>query len=170
MRSFELYGTVGAITCCLDSLNYLLSEDDLDACFACVHNYLDPNGLFLFDMNTPYKFRNVYGNNAYVLEDELVWDEGLDTEDRAAIFCGWQNEFHPETALCDFHLSIFEELPDGGYRRSDEHQVERCYTMDEITSALEKAHMELVGVWSDFDFSTPTDTTERWYFCARAKK
>ena len=170
MRTFELYGTVGAVTCCLDSLNYLLSPDDLALCFQTVHNYLDPDGLFLFDMNTPHKFRAVYGNNAYVLEDELVWDEGLDTEERAAIFCGWQNEFHPETALCDFHLSIFEELPDGGYRRSDEHQVERCYTMDEITSALEKAHMELVGVWSDFDFSTPTDTTERWYFCARAKK
>ena len=78
MRTFELYGTVGAVTCCLDSLNYLLCTDDLDACFACVHNYLDPNGLFLFDMNTPYKFSNVYANNAYVLEDELEDEDGGD--------------------------------------------------------------------------------------------
>lgn len=170
MREFELYGTVGAVTCCLDSLNYLLSPEDLDRCFACVHNYLDPDGLFLFDMNTPYKFREVYGNNAYVLEDELVWDEGLDTEERAAVYCGWQNTYHPETGICDFDLSLFEELPDGTYRRSDEHQQERCYTLDEIKASLKKANLELLGVWSDYAFSTPTDTTERWYFAARAKK
>ena len=170
IRSFELYGTVGAITCCLDSLNYLLSEDDLNACFACVHNYLDPNGLFLFDMNTPYKFCNVYGNNAYVLEDELVWDEGTDTEERAAVYCGWQNTYHPDTAVCEFDLSLFEELPNGSYRRTDEHQTERCYTLDEIKSALERNNLEFLGVWSDYAFSSPTDTTERWYFAARAKK
>ena len=170
MRAFELYGTVGAVTCCLDSLNYLLSPDDLAVTFKTVHNYLDPDGLFLFDMNTPYKFQSVYGNNAYVLEDELVWDEGLDTEERAAVYCGWQNEYHPDTRICDFHLSIFEEMPDGSYRRADEHQQERCYGLDEIRQALEAAHLELLGVWSDFDFSEPTDTTERWYFCARAKK
>ena len=170
MQSFELYGTVGAITCCLDSLNYLLSADDLDACFACVHNYLDPNGLFLFDMNTPYKFRHVYGNNAYVLEDELVWDEGTDTEERAAVYCGWQNTYHPDTALCDFDLSLFEELPNGSYRRADEHQTERCYTLDEIKKALERNNLEFLGVWSDYAFTAPNDTTERWYFAARAKK
>lgn len=170
MRDFELYGTVGAITCCLDSLNYLLSPADLTRCFKAVHNYLDPDGLFLFDMNTPYKFHEIYGNNAYVLEDELVWDEGEETEERAAIFCGWQNEFHPDTAICDFHLSIFEELPNGEYRRSDEHQQERCYPLNEIKEALAAARLELIGVWSDFAYTEPTDKTERWYFCARAKK
>ena len=170
MRSFELYGTVGAITCCLDSVNYLLSSKDLDACFACVHNYLDPNGLFLFDVNTPYKFRHVYGNNAYVLEDELVWDEGTDTEERAAVYCGWQNTYHSDTALCDFDLSLFEELPNGTYRREDEHQTERCYTMEEIKAALDRANLEYLGVWEDYRFAEVTEETERWYFVARAKK
>ena len=170
MRSFELYGTVGATTCCLDSLNYLLSLEDLLACFRTVHNYLDPNGLFLFDMNTPYKFSEVYGTNAYVLEDEMVWDEGTETEERAAVYCGWQNTYHPDTRICDFDLSLFEELPNGSYRRSDEHQRERCYTMDEIQAALSAAGLEFLGVWSNFDFSPVNDTTERWYFAARAIK
>jgi len=170
MRSFELYGTVGAITCCLDSLNYLLSPDDLTKCFSTVHNYLEPNGLFLFDMNTPYKFETIYGNNAYILEDELVWDEGTEEEERAAVFCGWQNSYQPSTRLCDFDLSIFEEMPDGSYRRSDEHQMERCYTMDEIRDALNKANLELVGVWSDYSFAPIDEKTERWYFAARAIK
>ena len=170
MRSFELYGTVGAVTCCLDSLNYLLAEEDLLRCFSLVHNYLDPDGLFLFDMNTPYKFQTVYGNNAYILEDELVWDEGEETEERALVFCGWQNSFSPESGICDFYLTLFEEQENGSYRRMEEHQQERCYTQEEIEAALEKTGFELLGVYADYDRSPLCDTTERFYFCARAKK
>lgn len=165
MRAFELYGTVGAVTCCLDSLNYLLTPEDLSKCFATVHNYLDPDGLFLFDMNTPYKFSEIYGNNAYILEEELT-----EEEERIPIYCGWQNTFDPKTGICEFDLSLFEELPDGNYRRSDEHQRERCYQKEEILQALSLNHFELLGVWSDFRFSQPTDTSERWYFAARAIK
>lgn len=165
LRSFELYGTVGAVTCCLDSLNYLLADGDLAHCFRTVHNYLDPNGLFLFDMNTPEKFRSVYGNNAYVLEDEQPTSDGT-----ADVFCAWQNHYDADTRICDFDLSIFEEQPDGSYLRSDEHQQERCYTMEEITAALTDAGMELLGVFADWDFSAPDEKTERWYFCARAIK
>ena len=170
MRAFELYGTVGAVTCCLDSVNYLLSNEDLAACFACVHNYLDPNGIFLFDMNSPHKFEAVYGNNAYVLEDELVYGEGEEDEERALCYCGWQNTYHPDTRVCEFDLSIFEEQPDGSYRRFDEHQEERCYTLDEVRTTLEQVGFELLGVWSDYDFSPITPPTERWYFAARAIK
>ena len=168
MRSFELYGTVGAVTCCLDSLNYLLGDGELEQCFSLVHNYLDPNGLFLFDMNTPYKFEQVYASNHYILEGELPpIEEG---EAPTAIYCGWQNEFHPETSLCDFDLTLFEETEDGTYLRSDEHQCERCYALDEIRSALEKNNLELLGVFGDWNFNAPSPTTERWYFVARAIK
>ena len=166
MRSFELYGTVGAVTCCLDSLNYLLSPADLAKCFLTVHNYLDPDGLFLFDMNTPYKFEHIYGNNAYVLEDELVWDDG----ERSAIYCGWQNTYHTDSGLCDFDLSLFEEDADGRYRRSDEHQLERCYDLDTVRALLADAGFELLGVWGGFDFASPAPECERWYFAARAIK
>ena len=79
-------------------------------------------------------------------------------------------EFCADTGICDFDLSIFEEQPDGSYLRSDEHQQERCYTMEAITAALRNAGMELLGVFSDWQFAAPDDTTERWYFCARAIK
>jgi len=170
MRGFELYGTVGAVTCCLDSLNYLLSPEDLFQCFSLVHNYLDPDGIFLFDMNTPYKFQNVYGTNAYVLEDELIFDEGTEYEERIPVYCGWQNTYHPESGICDFDLSIFEGLPDGTYRRSDEHQQERCYELEKIKALLLRAGFKLIGVWEDYEFSAPRATTERWYFAARAIK
>ncbi len=164
MRSFELYGTVGAIVCCLDSINYLLSESDIEKTFSLVHNYSDPDGLFLFDVNSPYKFSNIYGDNAYILEGER------DT-DGSAIFCGWQNHYDEETGLCDFYLSLFEQVSDEEtYRRSDEHQVERCYTLDSLKKLLEKTGFEFLGAWSDFDLSDITERTERYYIAARAKK
>ena len=162
MRSFELYGTVGAVTCCLDSLNYLLREEDLLTCFKSVHNYLDPDGLFLFDMNTPYKFKHIYGQNAYILED-------TDTDDRA-VYCGWQNDFDEMSGICSFDLSLFEERADGSYQRSDEHQEERCYPLETVQNLLTAAGFEPIGVWADWQRKAPSESTERWYFCARAIK
>ena len=161
MRSFELYGTVGAVVCCLDSINYLLCEDDVKKVFLGVHNYLDPDGLFLFDMNTPYKFEHIYGDNAYVLEDE---------DEMGAIYCGWQNEYDKESGFCNFYLSLFEENEDGSYIRSDEKQTERCYGREAIEKMLSDCGFEIIGFFSDFEFSQCDGNTERWYIAARAKK
>ena len=166
MRELELYGTVGATVCCLDSINYLLDQTDLKRVFSLVHNYLDPNGLFLFDINTPFKFQNVYGNNAYILEDEIEDEDGS----RHAVFCGWQNEFCKETEICEFYLSLFEEDENGSYLRSDEHQRERCYSEEILRNTLAECGFELLGIYADYQFGNPTEQTERWYFAARAKK
>jgi SAM-dependent methyltransferase len=157
MRSFELYGTVGAVTCCLDSLNYLVGDGDLDVTFATVHNYLDPDGVFIFDMNTPYKFENVYSDNAYILEDE-------------GVYCGWQNFYDKKAKICDFYLSLFEEQGNGAYIRSDEHQRERCYDMVEIENSLKQNGFELCGVFSDYEFTDIKSNDHRWFFVAKAKK
>ncbi len=162
MRAFELYGTVDATVSCLDSMNYLCGDGDLLACLSCIHLYLAPGGLLIFDVNSPYKFAHTYGNNAYILEDE-------DAEGRA-IFCGWQNEFDPQTGLCRFYLSLFTEEEDGRYTRSDEEQCERCYTEKELRAALDTAGFDLCGIFSNFQFSPITPETERWYVVARTRK
>ena len=162
MRSFELYGTVGAVVSCLDSINYLLSEGDLKKTFDLTHNYLDPDGLFIFDVNSPYKFENIYGNNAYVLEGEH--------DDGSLIYCGWQNDYDKESGICDFYLSVFEEGEDGAYYRADEHQRERCYSLETLKGLLSECGFEYLGAYRDFDFSEPTEDTERFYIVARAKK
>ena len=162
MRCFELYGTVGAVVCCLDSVNYLTADGDLDKCFACVHNYLDPDGLFIFDVNTPYKFQHIYGNQHYIFEDNDSYGN--------IAYCGWQNDYDPQTKLCNFYLSVFTEEENGSYSRSDEVQTERCYTKEELTSSLEKCGFELIGFFADYQFSNPDDNCERWYVIARAKK
>ena len=162
MRELELYGTVGATLCCLDSLNYLLGEGELEKVFSLVHNYSDPDGLFLFDMNSQYKFENVYADNAYILED--TGDDG------EAIFCGWQNYYDQNSGICDFYLSVFTEDSDGAYTRADEQQRERCYSLSRIENALKESKFELLGVYSGYGFEEINEKTERWYFVARAKK
>ena len=157
MRSFELYGTVGAVVCCLDSLNYLVGDGDLEKTFATVHNYLDPDGLFIFDVNTPFKFENIYADNAYVLEDD-------------GVYCGWQNFYDKNTGICDFYLSLFEEQKNGAYIRSDEHHRERCYAENEIKKALADNRFELCGIFSDYELSPAKGDDHRWFFVAKAKK
>ncbi len=163
MRNFELYGTVGAVTCCLDSINYLTEDEDIVKCFKCVHNYLDPDGLFLFDLNTPYKFENIYSDNSYI-------HEICDDEANISYFCGWQNDYNRETALCNFYLSVFTENQDGSYCREDEVQTEKCYSLDAIKNHLKNCGFEFIGVFEDFDFNSPSDIAERWHIVARAKK
>ena len=127
-----------------------------------IYNYLIPDGIFIFDMNTPYKFENIYADNSYILESE--------NEDGRLVFCGWQNQYDEVSGICDFYLSLFEEDDDGAYVRSDEHQRERCYTSEELTSLLKKTGFEPLCVCSDFDFAEPVSDTVRYYIIAKAKK
>lgn len=155
MRSFELYGTVGAVICTLDSVNYLLSEKDLKSCFSLVHNYLDPGGIFIFDANTPYKFENIYADNDFLLEAD-------------GIFCGWSNEWNEKTRRCTFYLTMFSEQPDGSYIREDERQVERCWEMQTFRRLLKSAGFELLSV--ETDPAEPNGRETRWTFTARCLK
>lgn len=157
MTEFELYGTVDAVYCCFDSLNYLTRPGELSKCFSLVHNYLFPDGIFIFDMNTPYKFENVYADNSYILEAD-------------GVFCGWQNYYNKNSKMCDFYLTFFEEQPDGSYLRSDEAQRERCYSEKSILKALKDNGFELIEILGEDKKSAPADTDERRYFVARAKK
>ncbi len=157
MQSFELYGTVGAVVSSLDCINYLTDKGDLDRCFSLVHNYLDPDGIFLFDVNTPYKFSNVFADNAYILESD-------------GCYCGWQNEYDEKSGLCRFYLSIFTEEENGTYARTDEEQCERCYTKEMLMDALTRAGFADVAFFGGTDMRPAGDTDERWFVRAICKK
>ncbi len=157
MRAFELYGTVEAVVSCLDSINHLTTSSDLKACFSLVHNYLSPDGLFVFDINGRHKFESVYADNTYAIEvDDAV--------------CVWQNYYSPRTKLCDFYITLFKEDEDGRYSRYDECDRERMYTLRAVKKQLADTGFELIGAYSDFDFTDATDEDDRIYIVARCKK
>ena len=157
MREFELYGTVDAAVCCLDCINHLESVSDLEKCFSLVHNYLFPDGIFIFDINGRYKFENIYANNTYSMEE----DGGV---------CIWENYYDDSSHLCDFYITLFKECDDGRYERFDEEQCERMYTLAEIKSSLEKCNMEFLYALGDLDFSPGSDECERIYIVAKCRK
>ena len=155
MCELDLYGTVDATVCCLDSLNYLTDEKDLKKALALVNNFMNDGGLFIFDVNTPSKFKNVYGNNAYILEDE-------------GVLCAWQNTFDEGTGICEFDLSFFVEQKNGVYRRIDEAQKEKMYTDQDLQRLLKEASFEIIGIYSDYSFTPYAESNDRWYYVCRA--
>ena len=157
LREFELYGTVDLAVSCLDTVNHLTSVQDLSKFLALVHNYLVPNGLFIFDVNGKYKFENIYGNQSYVME----CDDS---------FCVWQNFYNCKNHLCDFYITLFSQNPDGSYERYDEEQRERMYTVRSLKKQLLGNGFEFLGAYSDFEFSEGNDDSERIYVVARCIK
>jgi hypothetical protein len=122
-----------------------------------VHNYLIPDGVFVFDVNTPHRFEEIYAKHDYVLECD------------GAVLT-WQNYYNPKTRLCDFYLTLFEENEDGSYSRSDEKQRERCYSKRQIVSALGEAGFEILSIHGDLSGKDATDTDEKWYITSRCIK
>ena len=157
MRELELYGTVDVAVCCLDSINHLVGRGDLDKTLSLVHNYLIPDGLFIFDVNGKRKFLEVYGNNVYTVEEK-------------GDVCIWQNYYNPKSRVCDFYITLFKEECDGRYTRYDDLQRERMYTLRTLKEKLSLAGFEFIGAYSDFEFSEASDSSERIYIAARCKK
>lgn len=151
MSSFSTGKSYDAVISTFDSLNYLKSRAALLRTLECVERELRDGGVFLFDMNSEYKFRNVYSDNSYILEGD-------------GVFCAWENFFDEKTKKCDFYIDVFAEEKNGLYKRYSETQTERMFTLQEIKSAIKKAGLTLIGVFSDYEETPISDKTERYYF------
>ena len=154
MCSFELYGTVEAAVCCLDSVNHLTDAKKLRECLDLLHNYVAPGGIFVFDVNTESKFREVYGNNAYVFE----CSDGVLT---------WQNYYNEKRGHCDFLIDYFRETDAGLYERSSECQRERLWKPRTLGRLIRESGFELIGVYGDTDFGELKDGDHRAYYVTR---
>lgn len=131
MRELDLYGTVDVTVCTTNSLNYLESVSDLEKTFAHVHNFLTPGGLFLFDVNTLYKFEKLYADNTYVFEGR-------------GGYCVWQNAYKKSKKECDFSLTIFKKEKNGLYSRREEQQRQKYFSPITLRRALHKVGFELI--------------------------
>lgn len=156
MREFELYGTVRAVISVCDSMNYMLKESDLLKVFRLVNNYLDPGGIFLFDLNTVYKFRELMGTRTFSDHREtgtLVWD----------------NFYDEETCVNEYGLTLFIKEKSGLYRRYEETHYERGYALEKIIALLEEAGMEFVRACDGDTHGPVRADSGRIYVLAREK-
>jgi len=154
MRNFELYGTVDAVVCLLDSVNYVLDEEELLECFKWVNNYLNPGGVFVFDINTGHKLENILAGNIF-------------NDEKDGVFYSWENYFDDEEKICEFDLNFFVENRDGSYKRFNEIHYEKAYTDRQIKNLLKKAKLELVAVYDDLSREAPSKTSEKVFYIAK---
>jgi SAM-dependent methyltransferase len=153
MTSFELYGTVDVITCLVDSINYITYKSDLKRLFKLVRNYLNPGGLFIFDINTPYKFEAVFSTNVF-----------CETSEEVSYI--WENSFDRAKKLCRFDLTFFAKEGEL-YRRFDEVHYERCYLPEELKAMLLSAGLSVRSVYGGLTFGKPAEHSERMFFVCK---
>lgn len=152
MREFELYGTVAGIVCVCDSINYLLTEEDVLTTLKLANNYLDPKGLMIFDFNTVHKYRDVIGDTTIA-------------ENRDDCSFIWDNFYYEEEGINEYEVTFFlkSEEKDGEalFRRFEETHYQRGYTLEQMVSLVEKAGLRFLSA-VDFDTKEPvTEESER---------
>lgn len=151
MCELDLYSTVDACICALDSINHIVESDEVQMVFDGVMTYLEPKGLFIFDVNTPYKHEYVLADNTYIYDCDNV-------------YCVWQNSFDdtvPKEKIVDIKLDLFIKAKGNRYERFTEEFSERAYTHDEILSFAKAAGFEILAYYEDGSFDKPSDEAER---------
>ncbi len=154
IREFELYGTVESIICLCDSLNYILDYSEIFKIFKLVNNYLSPDGIFIFDINTEYKYKNILADNTF----SEAFEEG------AYI---WENYYNTETKINEYNMDFFIKCNNGYYERFEEIHKQKAHSMDKTSELLESSGLKILDIYDAFTFNIPTENSERVCFVAR---
>ena len=154
MREFELYGTVQAVYSACDSINYILEEEDLREVFSLVNNYLDPKGIFIFDINTRYKYEELLGENTFA-----------ETREEGSFI--WDNYYDPEDEINEYDLTLYIKDEKEKFLRFQENHYQRCYDFQTIKGLLQEAGLEFVAAFDDYSKSPVHEQSERILIVAR---
>ncbi len=156
MEELDLFGTIDAAVCTLDSLNHVTETENIREIFRRVALFMNDGGVFVFDVNTLFKHREVLQNNAFV----------FDTEN---IFCVWQNTLLEDNETTQINLDIFEgdDDEDDSYVRYSEEFFERGYELDFLKRTLEEFRFEVVGIYDDMTKEPVKENSERAVFVCK---
>ncbi len=165
MREFELYGSVAAVVSVCDSMNYITEKEDLLQVFKLVNNYLDPGGVFIFDMNTPYYYRKKLGEQTI-----------CDNRDEGSLI--WENYYDAETKINEFDITIYirrntdKKTANIGnsYERYEETHYQRAYSISEVKGLLKKARLTDIRAYEVLTKNESGKCTERVYFVSHKMK
>lgn len=153
MQEFELYGTVDSIYSACDSINYILEDGELLQTFKLVNNYLEPGGIFIFDINTQYKYEEILADNTFA----------YNIKEASYI---WENYYEEDEQINEYLVTFFVQ-EDGRYSKFQELHHERMYTLETITMLLEKAGMGIEGVFDGYTFNPVREDSDRITIIAR---
>lgn len=153
MQRLKIPEPVDACVCALDSINYVTKPQDVQKAFRRVYESLRPGGLFVFDINTPYKLEG--------LDGQVFLDE---TEDS---YCVWRAVYDKRHSLCRYGMDLFQQANDGLWERSFEEHVERAYTPEELSQWLTDAGFAQVERFANLRLEAPEADELRIFFAAK---
>lgn len=156
MTAFELYGTVAAAVSLCDSMNYITEYEELVQVFRLVNNYLDPGGYFIFDLNTPYKYKELLADNTFA-------------ENRDDCSFIWENTYDEESGINEYGLTLFVREEDGRYERYEEFHYQKAYTVETVKNAAKEAGMDFIAAYDAFTRNGPSAVSERVYIILRER-
>lgn len=156
IRELDLSGTVAAMICICDGMNYMTDEESLYNVFQRVHLFLGEDGVFIFDMKTRYFYENVLGNSVIV-----------DNREDASLI--WENGFDSATGINEYLITIYNLAGKENdlFKRSEELHRQRAYPIEKVEELVQKAGMETVAVYNALTKEKPADDSERVYFIIR---
>lgn len=156
MTKLDLYGTIDAAVCTLDALNHLPSREAVQEALRRVSLFLNPGGLFIFDVNTLYKHREILKNNTFVYDTD-------------AVYCVWQNALHADSATVDMSLDFFVPVDEDEpiFARAREEFSERAYADGELREMLKNAGFSVLGAFDGYTENLLTETSERAVYVVR---
>ncbi len=154
MRKLDMFGTVDITVCALDSINHLSSPDDVRKVFGNVAFFSEVGGLFIFDVNTLYKHRDILADNTFTYETDSV-------------YCVWENTLDRSDDSVKMHLEFFELEENGLYSRSSDDFTERAYSEEDIERLLAETGFELIAKYGDDTFDPPAPNSQRIVYAAR---
>ena len=154
MTELDMFGTIDVTVCTLDSINHLDSLDEIKKAFERVSLFAFPDGMFIFDVNTPYKHSEILGNNTYVYDID-------------GVYCVWQNEYNEADGSVNIALDFFEEGEDGRYERFCEGFKEIAFDDKTISTALEEAGFEILDRLDDYTDLSINEKTQRIVYVCR---
>ena len=154
-EELDLYGTINCAVSSLDTINHIEGLENVAKTFSLVSLFMEMGGIFVFDVNTPYKHENILGNNTFVYDMDEV-------------YCVWQNSFDENTRTTSIDLDFFiKNEDDDGYERYSESFCEFSYSVEDIISIIEKTGFSLMGMYDDYSDNSPSDKTERITFVCK---
>lgn len=149
----DLFGAYDAAISLLDCINHLLKEEMVEKYIKHMRNFVEPNGLFIFDINSEYKFKNIYKDNVfYSVEDDFTYI--------------WENKFDEANGICEMDLTFF--LREGDiYKKFDSVNKEKSYSVEFLSKVLESSGFSIEALYADCSFDVPVTDTERIFFVCR---